>query len=101
MAELSFDFGSVVIEGVGLLIFVMGLTQFVKDAFKLDGNAVRFLSVGLGVVLMGSWEVRVFLPPVYEQVYSIVLVSLTAGLTGGGYYSLGKRFTAGNGERKG
>ena len=91
--ELSFDGSSIVVQGVGLMSFVAGLTQFFKDAFKLDGNAVRFLSVFLGILLMASWEVRVFLPGIYEQAYSIVLVSLAAGLTAGGYYSIGKRFT--------
>ena len=89
--DLSFDFSSIVVQGVGLMIFVAGLTQFFKDAFKLDGNAVRFLSVFLGILLMASWEARVFLAPMYEQVYSIVLVSLAAGLTAGGYYQLSKQ----------
>ena len=100
MSELSFDFGSVVVQGVSLLILVMGLTQFVKESFNMDGKKVRVLSVLLGILLMASWEVRVFLPGIYEQIYSMVLVSLAAGLTAGGYSSLGKRFTGqGEGEK--
>lgn len=84
----SFDFSQYMVAGIALLPVALGLVQFVKELFKLEGRAARLLAffTPFGLVLL--WEVRAFLPPIYETVYVMVLTATTGALSSMGLYQL-------------
>jgi hypothetical protein len=74
------------IGGVVLLVLCFGLVQFLKELFNLEGKPVTALSAVLGVVLMVAFQLIDLLPPAYEQVVRIAVISLAFGLAASGYY---------------
>lgn len=81
-----FDPNSYVVGGVTLIAVVFGLVEFLKTALKWDGSKVTILAAVLGALLMGLYQLQALLPAPYAQVYEIVIVSITFGLSASGYY---------------
>lgn len=87
----GFDPNSFSIGAVSLIVVVFGLTQFLKDIFKLDGNKVRVLAFIVGAIVMISYQLIPLLAQPYEQIVGIVFYSLMFALTAAGYYQYGNR----------
>lgn len=83
---MSFDPESVMVASIPLLAVIFGLTEFAKDIFGLTGNKVRLFAASVGGVLFLLYQVSALLPPFWSQVYTIVIMSVTFGLTCGGWY---------------
>lgn len=83
---MEFDPTAFAVGGVSLIIVTFGLVEFFKNLFNLDGKAVTALSAAMGAILMGLYQVRTLLPPTFDQVFTIVIISLTFGLSASGYY---------------
>lgn len=81
-----FDPSKFVVSGISLLAVVFGLVEFIKTNFHLEGKKVTVLAAGLGVVLAVLYQLQTVLPAPYSQVYEIVIVSVTFGLSASGYY---------------
>lgn len=81
-----FDPNSILVGGISLLVVVFGLVNFFKEAFSLTGKPVIVLSAITGAVLFALFEIQALLPPVYAQVYEIIIKSLVGGLAASGYY---------------
>lgn len=83
---MEFDPSSFSVGGVGLLVLIFGLVEFLKNAFSLDGKGVTVLSACLGAVLFGIFQSLQFLPPIYSDIFAVVISSLAFGLSASGYY---------------
>jgi hypothetical protein len=81
-----FDPGSFMVGGVALIAVVFGLVEFLKEALGWEGKRVTVLAAVLGAVLMGLYQLQSVLPAPFSQVYEIVVISLTFGLSASGYY---------------
>lgn len=81
-----FDPNSYVVGGVTLIAVVFGLVEFLKTVLKWDGAKVTVLAAVLGALLMGLFQLQSLLPAPYAQVYEMVIVSVTFGLSASGYY---------------
>lgn len=81
-----FDTGNVVVNGIQLMTVVFGLTEFIKDSFNLTGKKVTFLAASLGVALYVLYGLIGILPEPYGQVVTMIVTSVTFGLTASGYY---------------
>lgn len=81
-----FDFAEVQLGGVSLIIFTLGIVQFIKTLFGWDGNKVIILSASVGALMMLLYNLIAVLPPVYSQILNIVVTSIAAGLSASGYY---------------
>lgn len=83
---MDFNFGNLGIAGVSLAVLVLGITEFVKDFFGLEGKWVNLVAIVSGGVLVLASELRQFLPPTYETVLNIVVLVLAGAFSAGGYY---------------
>lgn len=81
-----FDPNSFVVGGITLIAVVFGLVEFLKNALGWEGKKVTVLAAGLGALLMGLYQLQSVLPAPYAQVYEMVVVSITFGLSASGYY---------------
>lgn len=95
---MEFDPSTYVVAGISLIALVFGLTEFIKDAANLHGKAVTILAASLGAVLMALYQLQAVLPAPFAQVFGIVVLSLTFGLSASGYYKfVDKRLPPGQG----
>jgi hypothetical protein len=83
---MEFDANVIAVGGVGLLVLVFGLVEFVKDVFGLSGKLVTLISALLGVVVMVAYKLIGIVPEPYTQILEIVIASLAFGLSASGYY---------------
>lgn len=81
-----FDPNSLVLNGVGLLVLVFGLVEFLKSVFSLSGRIVTVLSFILGVVLALVYLAVPLLPDLYQTIVSFAVTALVAGLAASGFY---------------
>ncbi len=83
---MEFDPSSFAVGGVSLVILIFGLVEFLKNAFSLDGKGVTVLSACLGAVIFGVFQSLKFLPPIYTEIFTVIVGSLAFGLSASGYY---------------
>lgn len=75
---------------VFLIPIVFGLVNFLKDALKLDGNAVRIMSFIVGV-LFGGLAFLAYLFPDWGVYIAGSIFILSLGLVASGYYDYNTR----------
>ena len=80
------DISTFVVNPVTLALLVMFLVQFVKD-LGLKGNALRFVSLGVGASLAFTYKARE-LWPAYAGYIDVSFFVLAVGLGACGLYSL-------------
>ena len=83
---MNFDPNAYVVGGVSLIAVVFGLVEFFKDALSLSGKKVTVLAAILGIILMVTYQLQTLIPAPYSQIYEMVIVSLTFGLSASGFY---------------
>jgi len=86
--ELLFD--NIMVAGIPLLAFVLGLVQFIKG-FGLSGNIVRALSMGVGVLLGVGYQFSVAAPVEFAGWFAVVVFGLSLGLVASGLYDAAKK----------
>ncbi len=83
---MNFDPNQYVVGGVSLIAVVFGLVEFFKSAFGLDGKKVTVLAASLGIILMVTYQLQTLIPAPYSQIYEMVILSVTFGLSASGFY---------------
>lgn len=82
-------FDSAVVAGVPLLALVIGLVQFIKG-FGLAGNAVRGISVVIGLVLGIGYQLSIAVPVDFAGWFGAVVFGVMLGLVASGLYDAAK-----------
>jgi len=80
-------FTDAVVAGVPLLAFVLGLVQFIKG-FGLSGNAVKGLSMGVGLLLGVGYQFSTIPPVGFPGWFAAVVFGLALGLVASGIYDV-------------
>jgi len=93
-----FDFGSIQIGGVGLLLWIPGATQFLKELFNVSGKAATVLAFSVGAAAMGLFQVIQFAPAEWIPYIEAVFLSITMGMSAAGYYKLAAPVLRANGS---
>jgi hypothetical protein len=78
-------FDTIVVAGIPLLLVVLGLVQFIKG-FGLEGNAVKGLSLAVGLLLGGAYQYSIAAPADFAGWFSLVVFGLGLGLVASGLY---------------
>lgn len=86
------DFSGAVVNGIPLLVVIVGLVEFAKK-FGLKGNGNIALSMGLGVVFGVLYQLStVGIPVDLSDYFGVALYGLVLGLTSCGLYDVAGRF---------
>ncbi len=83
-------FENAVVAGVPLLLFVIGIVQYVKS-FGVSGNAVKLLSMAIGVLLGIGYKFSTQPPVSFADWFAIVIFGVALGLTASGIYDASKK----------
>ena len=87
------DFGNFIVNPVTLMALVFGLIEFIKQ-LGIEGNKLRWISMGLGVLLAIVYQLR-SVYPVAQLWIDIFFFGLAVGLAASGIFSfLNNRFPA-------
>jgi hypothetical protein len=81
-----FDFSSLLVAGIPLVIVVFGLVEVIKS-FGIKGNWLTITSLLIGVTL-GAWYpiAQAGLPRTCAEGFTLVVFGLTLGLVASGFY---------------
>ncbi len=79
-----------IVGGIVLLPIVFGLVEFVKK-LKVEGNILTFISMGIGTLLGGLYQL-VQLHPEYVPYFGVLVYGLGVGLAACGLYDFSKQF---------
>jgi hypothetical protein len=89
------DFTNVVVNGVPLLVVILGLVEYLKR-FGVSGNALLGSSMGIGAVLGVGYQISQTGTPVeFSGWFAIVLYGLVMGLIASGVYDALKSISNG------
>ena len=76
-------------DPIALLGATVGLTQVIKDQFKLEGASAVTLGVAVGLVLKVLSDTSELLPEPYKAISLSIMGGLLLGLTAVGLYRVG------------
>lgn len=68
------------VAGIPLVFLVMALTFVIRQAFNLEGNHIRLVALGLGVVFGVLYQLGEVVPANYSQWLSMIVFALTFGV---------------------
>lgn len=94
MEALSQVYQTLIDNFVFYIAVLLGLTQFIKDVFALEGKVNMAVSFGVGVFVGGVYFVS-YMFPQYSEVIQGVFFMITIGLVASGFYSIGTRLVDG------
>lgn len=86
------DFSSYVIAGVPLVLVVLGLVEWVKS-LGLQGVAVKFVSMAIGLILGIGYQLSLAVPVGFSGWFSVSVFGLGLGLVASGIYDALKNAT--------
>ena len=86
------DFSSYVVVGVPLVLVVLGLVEWVKS-LGLAGNAVKFVSMAIGLVLGIGYQLSISVPVGFAGWFGASVFGLALGLLASGIYDAVKNAT--------
>lgn len=86
------DFSQYVVAGVPLVLVVLGLVEWVKS-LGLTGNSVKFVSMGIGLVLGIGYQLSVAVPVGFSGWFGASVFGLALGLLASGIYDAVKNAT--------
>jgi hypothetical protein len=86
------DFSSYVIAGVPLVLVVVGLVEWVKS-LGLQGIAVKFVSMAIGLVLGIGYQLSIAVPVGFSGWFGASVFGLALGLLASGIYDAVKNAT--------
>lgn len=79
----------IVVSGFNLMFIVMAVVQLIKEASGLEGGAVRWLSVAVGIVFAVGYQLTLGVPADYAGWFGLVIFGIGVGLTASGFYAAG------------
>jgi len=80
-------FDNIIVAGIPLLLVVLGLVQFIKG-FGLTGNAVKLLSLAVGLLLGIGYQMSLVIPLDFAGWYPVAIFGLGLGLVASGVYDV-------------
>jgi len=80
-------FDNIIVAGIPLLLVVLGLVQFIKG-FGLTGNAVKLLSLAVGLLLGIGYQMSVTIPVDFSGWFAVAVFGLGLGLVASGVYDV-------------
>lgn len=83
-------FENAVVAGVPLLLFVIGIVQYIKS-FGFTGNAIKILSMVIGILLGIGYKLSTQPPVSFADWFAIVIFGIALGLTASGIYDAAKK----------
>ena len=87
------DFGDFIVNPVTLMALVFGLVEFIKQS-GASGNKLRWLSMGIGILLAVVYQLRALLP-IAQPYIDVIFFGIAVGLAASGIFSfLNNRFPA-------
>jgi hypothetical protein len=86
------DFSQYVVAGVPLVLVVLGLVEWVKS-LGLQGVAVKFVSMGIGLVLGIGYQLSIAVPVGFPGWFGASVFGLALGLLASGIYDAVKNAT--------
>ena len=86
------DFTQYLVAGVPLVLVVLGLVEWVKS-LGLQGNAVKFVSMAIGLILGVGYQYSVAVPVGFAGWFGVVVFGLALGLVASGIYDAVKNAT--------
>ena len=79
----------VAVNGVPLVFVVMGLVEFIKRR-GVTGNALSYVSMGLGLVLGGGYQIsQIGVPTSFSTWFGVGIFGIGYGLVASGIYDVG------------
>ena len=81
------DFSSAVVDGIPLVIIILGLVEFAKK-FGLRGNGCIALSMSLGLIFGVLYRLQDGLPADFAGWFAIIIYGLGLGLVTSGLYDV-------------
>jgi len=88
------DFSSYVVAGVPLVLVVLGLVEWVKS-LGLQGVAVKFVSMAIGLILGIGYQLSIAVPVGFTGWFGAGVFGLALGLLASGIYDAVKNATKG------
>lgn len=79
------DLTDFIINPATLMILIFGVVEFVKS-LGLEGNRLRFVSMGVGILLAIVFQMGELFPVVSPYI-QVIFFGLAAGLSASGVYS--------------
>ena len=86
------DFSSYVVAGVPLVLVVLGLVEWVKS-LGLQGVAVKFVSMAIGLVLGIGYQLSIAVPVGFSGWFGASVFGFALGLLASGIYDAVKNAT--------
>ena len=86
------DFSQYVIAGVPLVLVVVGLVEWIKS-LGLQGLAVKFVSMAIGLVLGIGYQLSIAVPVGFSGWFGASVFGLALGLLASGIYDAVKNAT--------
>ena len=83
----------VAINGIALFPVVLGLSQILKEIFKLEGRGALILALVVGFILGFGYMLAVAFPVNYTGWFAAVIYALGLGVTTTGVYKVAGQFT--------
>lgn len=84
-------FQNIAVAGIPLLAVVLGVVQWLKMTFKLEGWIVRVVSMGVGVALGFCYQLSLGIPADFAGWFSTVIFGLALGLVASGIYDAAQK----------
>ena len=83
------DFTQYLVAGVPLVLVVLGLVEWVKS-LGLTGNAVKVVSLAIGLVLGIGYQLSLAVPVGFGGWFTVTVFGLGLGLVASGIYDAAK-----------
>ena len=80
-------FKDATVAGISLLVFVLGLVQFIKG-FGLEGNTVRLVSLFIGLIFGLGYQLSNAIPTDFGGWFAAVVFGLALGLASSGVFDV-------------
>lgn len=90
MEILTTVYDAATVFGVPLLVFVIGLVQWIKS-FGLEGKKVRALAMGVSLLLGTGYQFSVNPPTNFAQWFGVAVFGLGLGLVSSGLYDANQK----------
>ena len=79
------DFSDAIVVGIPLVLVVLGLVEWVKQ-LGVQGNAVRYVSMAIGLIFGIGYQLSLGMPTDYAGWFGAVIYGLALGLIASGIY---------------
>lgn len=82
-------FNDLVVAGIPLVAVIIGLVQYIKS-FGLSGNAVKLLSLAVGIIFGVGYKLTTAPPVTFADWFAVAVFGIALGLGASGLYDANK-----------